>query len=95
MENAREFGVPCFFFFFAESEKGFSDQLFDSPRSFCYLSFLSEVIKSMWEDGVEVISMYAQVISDNWEFGDSASQFGLQVVNRTTQQVYYKRASSI
>ncbi|QPG94345.1 hypothetical protein C2857_005741 [Epichloe festucae Fl1] len=65
--------------------KGLSDQLFDPPRSLYYLSFLSEVLKSMWEDAVEVIGACAWAVSDNWESGDFAPQIGLQVVNRTTQ----------
>jgi len=29
---------------------------------------------------------------DNWEFGDYGQQFGLQVVNRTTQERYFKKS---
>ncbi|KAK2589882.1 hypothetical protein QQS21_012435 [Conoideocrella luteorostrata] len=83
-----EFGFPVF----AESKKELPDQLFDSPRSIYYLSFMSEVLKSIWEDGVEVIAAYAWAFSDNWEFGDYDAQFGLQVVNRTTQQRYFKKS---
>lgn len=83
-----EFGFPVF----AESEKALSDQLFDSPRSIYYLSYMSEVLKSIWEDGVEVTGAYAWSFADNWEFGDYGAQFGLQVVNRTTQTRYFKKS---
>ena len=83
-----EFGFPVW----DESEKGLSDQLFDSPRSIYYLSYMSEVLKSIWEDGVQVVGAYAWSFADNWEFGDYAAQFGIQVVNRTTKQRYYKKS---
>jgi beta-glucosidase/6-phospho-beta-glucosidase/beta-galactosidase len=57
-----EFGFPVF----GEADKGLSDQLFDSPRSIYYLSFMSEVLKAIWEDGVEVVGAYAWSFMDNW-----------------------------
>jgi beta-glucosidase/6-phospho-beta-glucosidase/beta-galactosidase len=83
-----EFGFPVF----GESKKGLTDQLFDSPRSQYYLSFLSETLKAIWEDGVEVVGAYAWSFADNWEFGDYAAQFGIQFVNRTTQERRYKKS---
>lgn len=84
-----EFGFPVFH----ESEKaGISDQLFDSPRSDYYLSYMSEVLKAIWEDGVEVVGAYAWSFQDNWEFGDYSAQFGIQMVNRTTKQRYFKKS---
>jgi beta-glucosidase/6-phospho-beta-glucosidase/beta-galactosidase len=29
---------------------------------------------------------------DNWEFGDYSQQFGIQAVNRTTQERSYKKS---
>ncbi|CAI7655101.1 hypothetical protein PCG10_000514 [Penicillium crustosum] len=84
-----EFGFPVHAE--AESEE-LSDQLFDSPRSVYYLSFMSEILKSIYEDGVHVMGALAWSFVDNWEFGDYTQQFGIQAVNRTTQQRYYKKS---
>ncbi|RYP24373.1 hypothetical protein DL765_000637 [Monosporascus sp. GIB2] len=83
-----EFGFPVF----GEADKNLPDQLFDSPRSTYYLSFMSEVLKAIWEDGVEVIGAYAWSYTDNWEFGDYDQHFGIQTVNRTTQERRYKKS---
>jgi len=84
-----EFGFPVF----GEAEKTeLTDQLFDSPRSQYYLSFMSETLKAIWEDGVEVIGAYAWSFADNWEFGDYDARFGIQTVNRTTQERRYKKS---
>lgn len=84
-----EFGFPVF----DESLKAeLSDQLFDSPRSVYYLSYMSEILKAIWEDGVHVMGALAWSFMDNWEFGDYSAQFGMQVVNRTTQQRFYKKS---
>ncbi|KAJ5434741.1 hypothetical protein N7491_005336 [Penicillium cf. griseofulvum] len=83
-----EFGFPVH----AEAERELSDQLFDSPRSVYYLSFMSEILKSIYEDGVDIMGALAWSFVDNWEFGDYAQQFGIQAVNRTTQQRHYKKS---
>jgi len=101
-----EFGFPVF----AEDEKVLPDQLFDTPRSIYYLSFMSEVLKAIWEDGVEVLGAFAWYVlsmltftvrsanmckrsfADNWEFGDYEQHFGIQTVNRTTQERHYKKS---
>lgn len=58
-----EFGFPIF----GEAEKlDLSDQLFDTPRSIYYLSYLSEVLKAIWEDGVNVQGAFAWSFADNW-----------------------------
>ncbi|KAH8689973.1 beta-glucosidase [Talaromyces proteolyticus] len=83
-----EFGFPVY----DESFRDLPDQLFDSPRSQYYLSYMSEILKSIYEDGVKVIGAFAWSFMDNWEFGSYEAQFGLQVVNRTSQQRYYKKS---
>lgn len=83
-----EFGFPVF----GESLKELSDQLFDSPRSVYYLSYMSEILKAIYEDGVHVMGALAWSFMDNWEFGDYGAQFGMQVVNRTTQERFYKKS---
>ena len=83
-----EFGFPVF----GEADKEVEDQLFDSPRSQYYLSFMSEVLKSIWEDGVNVMGALAWSFADNWEFGDYGAQFGMQYVNRTSQERRFKKS---
>lgn len=83
-----EFGFPVY----GEADKKLSDQLFDTPRSMYYLSFMSETLKAIWEDGVEVRGAYAWSFADNWEFGDYDAHFGIQTVNRTTQERRYKKS---
>ncbi|KAH8594829.1 glycoside hydrolase superfamily [Bisporella sp. PMI_857] len=84
-----EFGYPVF----DEAEKArLSDQLFDTPRSLYYVSFMSEVLKAIWEDGVHVAGAFAWSFADNWEFGDFSQRFGIQTVNRTTQERRYKKS---
>ncbi|KAL2201860.1 family 1 glycoside hydrolase [Sarocladium strictum] len=82
-----EFGFPVY----GETRKDLPDKLFDSPRSNYYLSSLSEVLKAIWEDGVDVIGALAWSFLDTWEFGDDAA-FGLQTVNKTTQERRYKKS---
>ncbi|KAL4930412.1 glycoside hydrolase family 1 protein [Aspergillus undulatus] len=83
-----EFGFPVH----DESSRDLTDQLFDSPRSTYYLSYLSETLKAIWEDGVHVAGAFAWSFMDNWEFGDYESQFGIQVVNRTSQERFFKKS---
>jgi beta-glucosidase/6-phospho-beta-glucosidase/beta-galactosidase len=71
-----EFGFPVY----GEANKELSDQLFDSPRSVYYASFMQEILKSIYEDGVHVMGALAWSFMDNWEFGDYAAQFGIQKV---------------
>lgn len=84
-----EFGYPVYG---EASKEQLSDQLYDTPRSIYYLSFLSEVLKAIWDDGVKVVGVYAWSMADNWEFGDYDSHFGIQTVNRTTQERRYKKS---
>lgn len=83
-----EFGFPEW----RESEKALGDQLFDQARSIYYRSFLDATLKAIHLDGVEVLGAFAWSFADNWEFGDYEQQFGIQVVNRTTQERYYKKS---
>ncbi|KAJ9602037.1 hypothetical protein H2200_013397 [Cladophialophora chaetospira] len=84
-----EFGFPVF----GEAEKAdLSDELYDTPRSIYYLSYMSEILKSIWEDGVHVAGAFAWSFADNWEFGDYSQHFGLQTVDRTTQERRYKKS---
>nr|ATQ35962.1 beta-glucosidase [Talaromyces piceae] len=82
-----EFGYPVQ----GEMDRELIDKLFDSPRSQYYLSYMSETLKSIWEDGVHVIGAFAWSFMDNWEFG-SWTPFGMQVVNMTSQERYFKKS---
>lgn len=83
-----EFGFPEF----KESEKEPKDQMFDTARSIYYRSFLAATLEAIHYDHVNVMGALAWSFGDNWEFGDYDSQFGLQVINRTTQDRYYKKS---
>ncbi|KAF3909291.1 Lactase [Dactylellina cionopaga] len=84
-----EFGFPVF----GEADKATrEDQLFDTPRSLYYQSFMTEILKSIWEDGVNVMGALAWSFADNWEFGDYDARFGLQVVDRETQTKWFKKS---
>lgn len=83
-----EFGFPVH----NESLRDLQDQLFDLPRSQYYLSYLSETLKAIWEDGVHVKGAFAWSFVDNWEFGDYGQQFGIQAVNRTTMERSFKKS---
>jgi len=84
-----EFGFPIY----AEATREVvEDQLFDTPRSIYYLSFLSEILKAIWDDGVNVQGVYAWSFVDNWEWGSYTPHFGIQTLNRTTQERRYKKS---
>jgi beta-glucosidase/6-phospho-beta-glucosidase/beta-galactosidase len=69
-----------------------SEQLFDSARSAYYLSFLQAMLQAIWEDNVHVLGALAWCYADNWEWGDFSSTYGLQYVNRTTQERRYRKS---
>ncbi|CUM64868.1 uncharacterized protein PRCAT00002483001 [Priceomyces carsonii] len=83
-----EFGYPEW----REAEKELGDQLFDLNRSIYYRSFLEAILKAIHYDKVNVMGALAWSFADNWEFGDYEQQFGLQVVNRTTQERFFKKS---
>jgi beta-glucosidase/6-phospho-beta-glucosidase/beta-galactosidase len=56
---------------------------YDTVRSEYYVAFLGEILKAIWEDHINVLGAFM------WSFD---SQFGLQYVNRTTQERTFKRS---
>ncbi|KAH8883707.1 glycoside hydrolase family 1 protein [Thozetella sp. PMI_491] len=64
----------------------------DMQRSNYYLSYLTEILKCIWEDGVDVQGAFMWSFVDNWEWGTYYHQFGLQYVNRTSQERSYRRS---
>ena len=83
-----EFGQPASGFL----SQAQPDVAFDSERSEYYLSYLDEVLKSIWVDGVNVMGALAWSWVDNFEFFTFGHQFGLQGVNRTSMERFYKRS---
>jgi hypothetical protein len=70
------FGFPVF----AEAEKELSDQLFDGPRSGYYQSFLSEMLKASWEDGVDVIGVFRGALQISGSLAISTNILGLNLL---------------
>lgn len=83
-----EFGFPEF----SENEKELNDQRFDLARSVYVKSYLNAILESIHYDNAHILGTMAWSFADNWEFGDYSQQFGMQVVNRTTQERYYKKS---
>lgn len=75
-----------------EATKPFLQQQYDSPRGTYYQSFLQAMLQAIWEDHCQVIGAWAWTFTDNWEWGDYKSQYGLQTVNRTSQERHYKKS---
>lgn len=68
---------------FMEFNKTTVAQLYDLERTLYYQWFLREMLKSIYEDGVNVIGALAWSFVDNDEFVSYQQQYGLQHVNRT------------
>jgi beta-glucosidase/6-phospho-beta-glucosidase/beta-galactosidase len=68
---------------FLESNRTLHAQRYDLERTLYYQDFLTETLKAMHEDGVNVIGALAWSLADNNEFGSYGEQYGLQTVNRT------------
>ena len=83
-----EYGFPEW----KETEKELGDQLFDQARSIYYRLYLDAMLKAIHEDKVEVMGSLAWSFQDNWEFGSADQLFGMQVVNTTTQERFFKKS---
>ena len=68
---------------FMEYARTVNAQRYDLERAEYYVDYLSEMLKAMYEDGVNVIGAFAWSIVDNNEFGSYEQQYGMQIVNRT------------
>lgn len=68
---------------YMEFTKTLEAQLYDLERTLYYEQFLREMLKSVYEDGVNVIGALAWSFVDNDEFTSYEQQYGLQHVNRT------------
>ncbi|ETS77688.1 hypothetical protein PFICI_09750 [Pestalotiopsis fici W106-1] len=83
-----EFGLPRV----RESEMTMDQQRYDIERTLYYRNFVQGLIDVRDYDGVNVIGAIAWSFVDNNEFGYKSTQFGLQGVNRTTYERFYKRS---
>jgi beta-glucosidase/6-phospho-beta-glucosidase/beta-galactosidase len=50
------------------------------------------MLTAIWEDGVHVMGALVWTFLDDWEFGYNNKGFGLQFLNRTTQERVYRRS---
>lgn len=50
------------------------------------------MLNAIWEDGVKVMGAITWNWADDWEFGGFDTGFGLQYVNRTSQERMYRRS---
>jgi beta-glucosidase/6-phospho-beta-glucosidase/beta-galactosidase len=69
-----------------------SDNLYNIPQTEYLLSYLNEMLTAIWEDGVHVMGALVWTFLDDWEFGYNNKGFGLQFLNRTTQERVYRRS---
>ncbi|RMY16182.1 hypothetical protein D0868_00476 [Hortaea werneckii] len=83
-----EFGFPVN----GETSLPLQEARYDSPRSEYYLSYMQAMLQAIWEDNVHVLGAFAWSFADNWEFGDFSTAYGLQVINRTSQERHYKKS---
>jgi beta-glucosidase/6-phospho-beta-glucosidase/beta-galactosidase len=84
-----EFGFPKF----GEYLEALDAQRYDLERSLYYQAFLTEVLKAVNEDGVNVIGALAWSFVDTNEFGTFQDHYGLQTVNHSTLERTYKRSA--
>lgn len=68
------------------------NNLFNVPGSEYSISYLSEILKAIWEDGVKVLGAISWNWGDSWEFGQFDTGYGLMFVNHTTQERRYRRS---
>ncbi|KAF8852751.1 glycoside hydrolase family 1 protein [Acephala macrosclerotiorum] len=61
-------------------------------QSVFYQSTLNEVLKSIHEDGVNVIGFLGWSYVNNWEWGQYDDHYGVQAFNQTTLERFYKRS---
>ncbi|EQB56157.1 hypothetical protein CGLO_03851 [Colletotrichum gloeosporioides Cg-14] len=74
-----EFGFPQY----ADTETPVDAQRYDFERTMYYQNFLTETLRAVHEDGVNVIGALAWSWIDNNEFGSFEQQYGMMGVNRS------------
>lgn len=84
-----EFGFPKF----GEYFEALDAQRYDLERSLYYQAFLTEVLKAVNVDDVNVIGALAWSFVDTNEFGSFQDHYGLQTLNHSTLVRTYKRSA--
>lgn len=84
-----EYGFPSI----GDTLRSLDAQRYDLERTVYYQAFLTEFLKSIHEDRVNVIGALAWSILDTNEFGTFDSRYGLQTVNHSTFERTYKRSA--
>jgi beta-glucosidase/6-phospho-beta-glucosidase/beta-galactosidase len=84
-----EYGFPTF----GEYLETLDAQRYDLERSIYYQAFLTEVLRAVNEDGVNVMGALAWSFITTNEFGTFEDQYGLQTLNHTTFERTYKRSA--
>lgn len=83
-----EFGFPAWY----EANMTIEYSQSDIMHSTYYWTYLTEILKSINEDGVHLIGAIGWSFVDNWEWGEYNDRFGVQSFNQTTLERYYKRS---
>jgi beta-glucosidase/6-phospho-beta-glucosidase/beta-galactosidase len=84
-----EYGFPKF----GEQLEDLDAQRYDLERSIYYQAFLTEVLRAVNEDGVNVMGALAWSFVETNEFGTFDDHYGLQTLNHTTFERTYKRSA--
>lgn len=84
-----EYGFPKV----GEHLEALDAQRYDLERSIYYQAFLTEVLRAVNEDGVNVMGALAWSFIETNEFGTFDDHYGLQTLNHTTFQRTYKRSA--
>lgn len=69
-----------------------TNNVYNVPQSEYLLSYLGEMLRAIWEDGVHVMGALVWNWGDDWEFDAYDTGYGLQYINHTTQQRVYRRS---
>ncbi|KAJ5819203.1 beta-glucosidase [Penicillium riverlandense] len=84
-----EYGFPAT----GDTLRALDAQRYDLERTIYYQAFLTEVLRAVHEDGVNVIGALAWSFIETNEFGTFDSHYGLQTLNHTTFERTYKRSA--
>jgi beta-glucosidase/6-phospho-beta-glucosidase/beta-galactosidase len=84
-----EYGFPTA----GDNLKVLDAQRYDMERTIYYQAFLTEVLRAVNDDGVNIIGALAWSFIETNEFGTFDSHYGLQTVNHTTFERTYKRSA--
>jgi len=84
-----EFGFPSY----GDEDQILDVQRYDLLRTSYYQAYMTEVLKSIHLDGINVIGTLTWSFLETNEFGTYDDHYGLQTVNRTSFERTYKRSA--